>query len=81
MILKLREETKFTWEKELYVIVFMEFFAKSFGIELTDDPTEVIGSIFGFLLIACVVLFLLNKKGIINIPFLNKKRKKDESNN
>ncbi len=41
----------------------------------------VIGSIFGFLLIACGVLFLLNKKGIINIPFLNKKRKKDESNN
>jgi hypothetical protein len=41
----------------------------------------VIGSVFGFLLIACVVLFLLNKKGIINIPFLNKKRKKDETNN
>lgn len=46
-ILKLREEIKFTWEKELYVIVFMEFFAKSFGIELPDDPNEVIGSIFG----------------------------------
>ena len=41
----------------------------------------VIGSILGFLLIACGVLFLLNKKGIINIPFLNKERKKDESNN
>ena len=34
----------------------------------------VIGSIFGVLLIACLVLFLLNKKGIINLPFLNKKK-------
>ena len=41
----------------------------------------VIGSILGVALIACGVLFFLNMKGIINIPFLNKKRKKDESNN
>ena len=33
----------------------------------------VIGSVVGVSLIACLALFLLNKKGIINIPFLNKK--------
>ena len=32
----------------------------------------VIGCFFGLLLIACVVLFLLHKKGIVNIPFLKK---------
>ena len=36
----------------------------------------VIGSIFFLLLIACLVLYLLNKKEIINISFLNKNKKK-----
>ena len=34
----------------------------------------VIGSIFALLLIVCLVLFILNKKDIINLPFLNKKK-------
>lgn len=41
----------------------------------------VIGSILGIVTISCVVLFLLNKKGVINIPFLNKKNKEDEESN
>ena len=32
----------------------------------------VIGCFFGLLLIACAVLFILHKKGKINIPFLKK---------
>ena len=38
----------------------------------------VIGSIFGLALIACGVLFLLHKKGIIVIPFLKKKEEHKE---
>ena len=36
----------------------------------------VIGSILVVTIIGCLVLFILNKKGIINIPFLNKKEQK-----
>ena len=36
----------------------------------------VIGSILVVTIVGCLVLFILNKKGIINIPFLNKKEQK-----
>lgn len=38
----------------------------------------VIGSILGVSLIACGVLFILNKKGIITLPFLKKKENNSE---
>lgn len=38
----------------------------------------VIGSILGLALIACGVLFILHKKGIIVLPFLKKERKSNE---
>ncbi len=38
----------------------------------------VIGSILGLALIACGVLFILHKKGIVTLPFLKKKEKSNE---
>ncbi|MBQ9481231.1 MAG: hypothetical protein IJU84_03630, partial [Clostridia bacterium] len=37
----------------------------------------VIGSVFVLLIIACAVLFILNKKGILHIAFLDKFGKKN----
>ncbi|MBQ7164394.1 MAG: hypothetical protein IJR61_03595, partial [Clostridia bacterium] len=36
----------------------------------------VIGSVFALLIIACAVLFILNKKGILHIAFFDKFGKK-----
>ena len=48
--------------------------AKSNGLSSGAIAGIVVGSIFFTLIITCLVLFILNKKGIINIPFLNKKK-------
>ena len=48
-----------------YAIVFED--APATGLSGGAIAGIVIGSVFGALLIACVVLFLLNKKGIIKL--------------
>ena len=53
-----------------YIVVFEDDEAveiKNAGLSGGAIAGIVIGSVFGALLIACVVLFLLNKKGVIKL--------------
>ena len=53
-----------------YAVLFED--APATGLSAGAIAGIVIGCFFGLLLIACAVLFILHKKGIVNIPFLKK---------
>ena len=63
-----------------YIVVFEDDEAveiKNAGLSGGAIAGIVIGCFFGLLLIACAVLFILHKKGIVNIAFIDKVLKKN----
>ena len=56
-----------------YAVLFED--APATGLSAGAIAGIVIGCFFAILLIACAVLFILNKKGIIHLAFLDKKTK------
>ncbi len=59
-----------------YAVLFEDAQVADSGLSGGAIAGIVIGCFFGLLLIACAVLFILHKKGIVNIAFIDKVLKK-----
>ena len=59
-----------------YAVMFEDAQVADSGLSGGAIAGIVIGCFFGLLLIACAILFILNKKGIVHIAFIDKVMKK-----